>query len=72
MNNADQPAFSIKRFIPEKKNEDYAYKMGYDCGLNGSTLTNCAFGIFSSPENTKSWERGKKDAEQLKTTKPKP
>jgi len=53
----------IKRFIPEKKDKEYAYKMGYDCGLNGSNLTNCAFNIFSSTENTKEWERGKKDAE---------
>ena len=48
------------------KDKTYAYKMGYDCGLNGSTLTNCAFGIFSSQENTKEWERGKKDAEKIK------
>lgn len=60
----------IKRFIPEKRDKEYAYKMGYDCGLNGATLTNCAFNIFSSPENTKEWERGKKEAEQIKLSKP--
>lgn len=60
----------IKKFIPEKQDKEYAYKMGYDCGLNGSTLTNCDFHIFSSPENTKEWERGKKEAEQIKSNKP--
>lgn len=43
-----------------------AYKLGYDCGYNGSNLTNCNFLIFSTPENTKEWERGKKDGEQVK------
>ncbi len=56
----------VKRFVPQKSNKDYAYRMGYDCGLNGSNLTNCAFTIFSSPENTKEWERGKKDGEKAK------
>lgn len=49
-----------------KKNKEYAYKMGYDCGMNGSNLTNSNFAIFSTPENTKEWERGKKEAEIIK------
>lgn len=57
-----------KIFTPPKRNEAYAYQMGYDCGLNGSNLTNCSFAIFSTPENTKEWERGKKDAELSKDT----
>jgi hypothetical protein len=46
--------------------KSYAYKMGYDCGLHGSNLTNCSFRIFSTKENTKEWERGKKEAERIK------
>jgi len=46
--------------------KSYAYKMGYDCGLNGANETNCNFGIFSTPENTKLWEEGKKDADKVK------
>lgn len=45
---------------------EQAYKHGYDCGLNGSNITNCDFSIFSTPENTKAWEQGKKDAEKGK------
>jgi hypothetical protein len=36
-----------------------AYDLGYDCGLNGPNDHNCVFKIFSSPENTQSWEKGK-------------
>lgn len=48
---------------PPKVDSDHAYKMGYDCGINGANKTNCHFSIFSSPENTKAWEKGKSDAE---------
>ena len=41
----------------------YAYKMGIDYAINGANTTNCNFAIFSSPENTKAWEKGKRDAE---------
>lgn len=54
----------IKSLIPPKSDSDYAYKMGYDCGKNGANKTNCHFAIFSSPENTKEWERGKKEFEE--------
>lgn len=48
---------------------DRAYRLGYDCGYNGSTLTNCSFSIFSTSENTKEWERGKKEGEESKKAK---
>lgn len=49
-----------------KLDKKHAYKMGFDCGAKGATLKNCCFSIFSSPENTKEWERGKHDAEMLR------
>jgi len=42
-------------------NEKYAYDMGKDCALNGANTTNCSFAIFSKPEFTKAWERGKNE-----------
>lgn len=42
------------------------YDAGYDCGLNGSNTVNCHFGIFSTPEQTREWERGKADGEKAK------
>ena len=36
-----------------------AYEMGKDNAINGSNETNCDFRIFSSPEKTKEWERGR-------------
>ena len=38
-----------------------AYDFGKDCALNGPNETNCNFGIFSKPEYTKAWEKGKKE-----------
>lgn len=52
----------MARAIPTHSPE-YAYEMGRDCAVNGANLTNCHFSIFSSPENTRAWERGKRDAE---------
>lgn len=49
--------------------KEKAYKLGFDCGLNGSNLTNCDFRIFSTPEFTKEWERGKLDGENVKEKK---
>lgn len=40
------------------------YAMGYDCGQNGPNTTNCHFGLFSTPERTRQWEQGKRDAER--------
>ena len=54
----------LARLTPPSRSTEYAYKMGIDCAVNGATETNCHFSIFSSPENTKAWEQGKKDGEQ--------
>jgi len=52
---------SINRLFALAK--EYAYKMGIDCGKNGPNKTNCHFTIFSKPEHTEAWEKGKKEAE---------
>ena len=49
-----------------RHNEDSAYVAGYDCGMNGADDKNCHFSIFSSPENTMAWEKGKREAERCK------
>lgn len=59
----------ILKRIPPQRSTDYAYKMGYDCGANGPNLTNCGFAIFSTSENTREWERGKRDADAIKGAK---
>lgn len=46
-----------------------AYQRGYDKGKNGANDYNCSFRIFSTPENTKAWEEGVKDAENKKQSK---
>ena len=50
----------------ENKTKQYAYEMGKDCALNGANVTNCNFSIFSSSENTKTWEDGKRDGKKEK------
>lgn len=40
----------------------HCYRLGYDCGKNGSSTTNCHFAAFATPEKTKEWERGLADA----------
>lgn len=57
---------TISGFLINKIGPTEAYAMGVDCGLHGANLVNCNFKIFSSPENTKAWERGKAEAEQTK------
>ena len=42
--------------------EDYCYRMGKDCAINGANETNCHFAIFATKEKTKAWERGNKEA----------
>lgn len=37
------------------------YEAGYDAAENGSSVRNCHFGFFSTPERTKEWECGNKD-----------
>lgn len=56
-------AETIKNLTPPARSEAEAYHLGYDCGLNGASITNSHFSIFSSPENMKEWERGKRDGE---------
>lgn len=46
-----------------------AYSFGYDAGLNGPNEINCSFRIFSDPEFTKAWERGKAKGEKEKQKK---
>ncbi len=48
-----------------KVEKSVAYDMGLDCGLNGANTTNCHFSIFADKENTKEWERGKRDSENI-------
>lgn len=47
--------------------EDYAYRMGRDCALNGASTTNCDFRLFGTREMTKQWERGKASVEAKRT-----
>ena len=49
--------------IPPKVTLEKAFKYGFQCGRVGPTTENCNFSIFSTPENTKEWERGKAAAE---------
>lgn len=56
----------IESWLIPTTTTDHAYNMGYDCGKNGSNEKNCDFKIFSNPENTKAWERGKAKAEEEK------
>lgn len=51
----------ISKLIPSKRSKEYAYKMGFDSSVNGVNTENCHFSIFSSDENTRSWEAGVKD-----------
>ena len=39
------------------------YDAGYDCGYFGADTKNCHFAWFSTPENTPSWELGKRNGE---------
>lgn len=46
------------------RSKQYAYDHGFDCGVYGANTGNCDYTIFSCPENTQGWERGKKSGEQ--------
>ena len=52
-------------FLPEIPvfDEGHCYRLGYDCGKNGSDTTNCHFAAFATPAKTRAWEQGKADAE---------
>lgn len=58
------------RRLPAQTDEQAAYLAGYDCGKVGANTTNCAFGLFSSREKTRAWERGKADADAGRPQKP--
>lgn len=40
------------------------YDAGLDCAVNGANMTNCHFGIFSSPDKAEAWERGNKEGKR--------
>lgn len=44
-------------------NDDYWYRMGKDCALNGSNMVNSNYKLFDTKEHTAEWERGKKDGD---------
>jgi len=54
----------MKEVYFPKPSMSYAYKMGFDCGVNGPNQKNCHFSLFSSPQGTREWEEGKQDAEE--------
>jgi len=62
-------ARAVMKVIPPVRSQDYAYQMGYDCEMNGTTEENCHFSIFSSKENTAAWEAGKRAAAAEKEAK---
>ena len=39
--------------------KSYAFQMGYDCAINGTSDKNCHFTIFDAPDKTEDWEKGK-------------
>ncbi|KKR45486.1 MAG: hypothetical protein UT82_C0028G0018 [Parcubacteria group bacterium GW2011_GWB1_40_14] len=46
-----------------KKEITKEYRAGFDCGINGANEENCHFSLFATSEQTKEWEKGKKDAD---------
>lgn len=46
---------------------NWVYLAGIDCGLNGPSTINSHFGIFSTPEKTREWERGKAEGDRRKS-----
>jgi len=43
----------------ENMKSSKAYRLGFDCGMNGANDTNSHFSIFNTPEKTEMWEKGK-------------
>lgn len=66
MEGVKKAMIDISKFIPSKRSKDEAYKMGFDCAVNGSNTINCHFSLFSARENTKAWEEGKRDGAKAK------
>lgn len=48
------------------KKESDAYLAGFDCGLNGASITNCNFKYFATVGSKIEWERGKKKGDREK------
>ena len=48
--------------MPKQTKEKIEYRAGFDCKRNGANLINCNFRLFATPEQTKEWERGYKNA----------
>jgi hypothetical protein len=46
------------------------YEAWHDAGENGASVRNCHFGFFSTPERTREWENGNKDALRQKEPRP--
>ena len=42
--------------------KETAYKLGRDVALNGANITNSNFRVFSQPEFTDAWTKGRDDA----------
>lgn len=53
----------IERMFPSPISQQKAYNLGHDCGEHGANMENSHYSIFSSIENTREWERGKRDGE---------
>lgn len=45
---------------------DTAYSAGYDSEMNGASEQNCHFTLFSSPEMTRAWDAGVREAKRVK------
>lgn len=54
----------LVRFLEGKADADHCYEMGLDYARNGANKLNCHFGIFTTDEGRKAWEKGKADAQK--------
>ncbi len=43
----------------QEMTEEKAKSFGKDYAINGANETNCHFSIFSTPEFTRAWEKGR-------------
>lgn len=43
------------------------YEAGYDSVVSGANTDNCNFKWFATPEDTKEWERGAREAKATKS-----
>jgi hypothetical protein len=61
MNNLEKTIDEANKY---KGNLKKCYEMGFDAEKNGANTENCHFGLFATPEMTKAWEHGNKDAKK--------